>query len=886
MMNEKASLPFINRDEILEVFNVTLDEVSEGKPSTIFVSGEPGIGKTSLIQEIKNMSSSKGFISFESVCEYNESTPYTAFLEAFSDIDMISFRGSVDNHEISRYRDKDMFDAYRQAFFFQTYKRLRELSKEQPVMLIIDDIHWADRGSLNLFHYLSDSIGESALLMIGCYCPGDAIPGEGFLDTKQQMSRKNLFTEYDLSHFDIQNTREMIKAILDKEKVSFDLAKSVHDLTQGNPLFIKESILQMQEEGYLEEDDFSSQEQERFESPQLMQKVVERRISRLDVYARQVLQICSVIGEKIPYNLLKSIFQEDEMQLLDDIDELVLNRLLKEDDENDDLYFSHDLIKNIVYNGIGKWLERKRLHFKVAEATLSYYTKQRNINYHVLGTHYLKAERYDRSLEYFLKASEVAEKMYSHEDAIDKYKKVISIAEKTEGVDIDRVRIYEKIAHAYSLLGEYEEARDYLHKALSVSIEVERKQKIYSDLSMNWEEQAEYEKALKMVEHGLELDEKDSKSKAHLLDKKGWIFLRRSRYQKAKEIFKDQIKTAENIKDSDAIAQAYHNFGTLHTYTKDYENAEKYLSKAREIREEEGILKELTKTLNNLGILFENIDIDRTLQFYNEALKINEKVGDISMKNALLNNIGRVYYHKAELDKAIENHIESYESKERTGDRYGISLSLVNLGLVYVEKGDLDKSIDHHQRSLEIVEELGENFCRAINLRSLGNISKWKENLDDAKDYYQRSIEASKECGDKAQTSETYADLGEIYLKKGSLEKSEELGKKALEICQEIRSTREKAIVLRTLGEIYWEKGCKEKALAELEKSEEILKESGFDLELAKTRYYLGKYLEEKDEKRSKEYISKAGKVFEMADMEPWLRLTKDVKDSDNICAD
>ncbi|MFO7792304.1 MAG: tetratricopeptide repeat protein [Candidatus Saliniplasma sp.] len=874
MSNLKTSQHFVDRKDILQAFKKILDEGGKGRPYTIFVSGEPGIGKTSLIEEISKIASSEGYLLLKGVCKFNESTPYNPFCQAFSDLDGISLRDSVDQQEMGRLRDKNMLDAYRNAYFFQTCKRLREISTDQPVILILDDIHWADRGSLNLFHYLADRIDESEVLLIGCYCPGDAIPGGAFLDMKQQMSRKDLYTEFDLSPFDIDDTHDMIKTILDVEKVPVDLAKKVHEVTQGNPLFIKESMLQMQEEGYTTDDELFTEDIGQFELPLLMQNVVERRVSRLDGDARQVLQICSVIGERIPYRLLKSLFQKDEMQLLDAIDELTLNRLLMEDDENEHLYFSHNLIKDIVYNGIGKWLERKRLHFKVAEAMRSFYIKDKKLNYHVLGSHYLKADRFDRSLEYFLRAGEVAEKMYSHEDAVEMYKKVLSVAERVDEGDIDLVRIYEKIARAYSLLGEYEDARDYLHDALVVTTNYERKQKIYSEISMNWEEQGEYEKALEIVERGLELDDKDSKSKSHLLDKKGWIFLRRSQYQEAKDIFKKEIDTAEKIRDSDAIAQAYHNFGTLSMYIKDYENAEKYLKKAEEIRKEEEILKELTKTLNNLGMLFESIDIDRTLQYYNEALEINEKVGDISMKNALLNNIGRVYYHKAELYKAIKTHIESYENKERTGDKYGISLSLVNLGLIHAEKGAFDEAHYYHQRSLEIVEELGENFCRAINLRGLGYISKLKGDLDDAQDYYQRSLEASKECGDKAQTAETYAALGEIYLERGSAGKSEKVCKKALEICKEIKSVRERALAHRTLGRVYWEEGYEEKALTELEKAGSLLKESGFDLELAKTRLYLGKFLDKMGEKNSEKYIDQAMEVFERSDMEPWLNLS------------
>ncbi len=856
MSRDEEVCPFVGRRELLNGLVGILDEVKGGRSNTIFISGEPGIGKTRLLHEIEKIASSKDFLIFHSACKPGDSTPYSPFRRAFKDRDDTPLKHSVSDGN-GEMEDRGMLAAYRTAYFYKTAEWIKGLSANRPVMVVLDDIHWADKGTLNMFHYLADRIEDLPVLFVGGYRPGDALPGDGFLDTKQQMSRKKIYSEFELCPLDMKDTGEMVRQIFGVGEVPDDFIKEVHGVTQGNPLFIKEIVLHLHEEGFVT--DGFPDDWEGFKLPPLIQDVVERRTFRLSDEARYILQIGSVIGDRFSYELLKEIFEGDEMELLDAMDELLQNRLWIE--EEDHLRFSHRVIKDIVYNGIGRWLERKTMHGKVAEALRG----DKEVDHHTMADHHLKAEMYEPALHDLIQAAEQAEKMYSHEDAIDAYKEALSLADKVE--DIDLVCIYERIAKACSLLGRYPEAREYLYKALAASKDLLRKQKIYSEISMNFEEQGEYKKALEMVERGLELDIRESKSKTRLLDKKGWIFLRLSRYQKAKEIFTQQIDTAEKIEDLPAIAQAYHNFGTLCFYVQDYEDAEKYLKKAEEIRREEGRLRPLTKTLNNMGILFESIDIDRSLRYYDEALKINDKVGDISLKTALLNNIGRACYHKAELDKAIKYHMNSYHRKKRTGDKYGISLSMVNLGLIYSEKGAFDDAIDHHKRSLEIVEEMGENFCRAINLRSLGNICKLKGDLGTALEHYQKSLEASEECGDKAQIAETYAAMGELYVEEGSVGRSEEFCVKALEITEEIRSVREEAIARRTLGRAYLLKGDKEKGLEELKSAEYTLEKSGFELELAKTRLYLGKFL--KDEER----ISSAKETFQSSGMDPWLNM-------------
>ncbi|MBS3781192.1 MAG: DUF2791 family P-loop domain-containing protein [Candidatus Thermoplasmatota archaeon] len=877
MLNINKSFSFVGRENQLQELIDILEEINKGKTYTVFIVGEPGIGKTFLIEKIKEKASSKGFISFEGTCKYGDSTPYAPFREAWEDTPL---ENAIQERESREVEDKSMFHANRNAYFFETAERLKEISSEKPIMLVLDDIHWADRGSLNLFHYLADRIENSPILLVGCYCPGDALPGEGFLDTKQQMSRNNLFSEFELGPLNIEETGEMISYAVDSENVPDDFIKKVHEVTQGNPLFIKESILQMLEEGIITEEDGFSVDWEEFDQPLVIQEVVRRRIFRLEDDAREILQIGSVIGKKLPYELLTHLFQKEEIKMLNAIDGLLQNRLLIEDDKDDEnIYFPHNVIKQIVYDGIGEWLEKKKLHLKVAEAIRGFDTKDEEVNYHRLGHHYMKGEKFEIALKYFLKAGKQAEKVYSHEDAIDRYKKVLSLAKKKEKIEekIEIVDIFEKIADAYSLLGRYEEARDYWYKALNDSQDTGRKQKIYSEISMTWKEQGEYEKALEMVEQGLKLEDGSFKSRAQLLDKKGWIFLRRSQYQKAEEIFKEQIRTAEKIKNSRSIAQAYHNFGTVCIYLKDFENSEKYLKKAKEIREKEEELKELIKTLNNLGSLYESIDIGSSLDYYKQAFNINKKVHDVAMEDTILNNIGRTYYHKAEFDKAIDNLLESIESKERRGNKYGISLSLVNLGAIHAEKGELDKALDYHERSLNIVEELGENYCKAINLRNLGYISSLNGELDEAQTHYQESLEASTQVGDKTQNAETHAALGRLYLRKGSIEKAEEEATQALKISKKVKSARESAIANRILGRVFWEEGEEEKGLNKLEEAESTLEKSGFRLELAKTRLYLGKFVKNKDGKKSEKYLREARDIFERNSMKPWLDILETV---------
>jgi len=877
---DDASDVFVGRRKELKYLKNQLKDVKQNGVNFILVKGEAGIGKTSLVSKLIPFAKELGFEFLSGTCQSEISDPYLPFKEAFNQYmeeessrqdGRMAFIGIGQGEKAE---DKSIFDANKKKTFYDTTNFIKNLSDRNPLVIFLDDLQWVDRATVDILMYMNNKLDDSPILFLGTYRPEDVSKKHHLMDMKHRLSRKNNVDTLELEPLTYDNTEDTVKSILGKENIPNNFIRIIHDKTDGNPLFIKESIKQMVEDGTVDvDDDIYPKKGEDISTSGLVQNVIQRRINRFDEDTKKVMDIGSVIGGAIPFELLLETSKFDEIDLLDHVDMLIGDQIWEEDPSEEMFYFSHDLIEKTVYEGL-RDMKKKLLHKKVAENIKVIYDYKIDEWYSELARHYDEGKDHSKALDYYLKAGEKAEEVYANEDAIKMYERALELADKTEDHDINRCELFETISRAHSLLGHYDKSREYLNDAIELpNTDNKTKAELHRKIAENWTNMGDYEKALNEIEKSLDLAKDDLKLKSDILSNKGWIFIRRSEYSKAKEIFKEGIEYAERSENDESISQAYHNLGTAYNFLKIFEKAKKNLMKAKDIRENNERWDDLAKTLNNLGVLYENINIDKTLEYYNKSLEINEKVGNIAMKNGLLNNIGRVYYYKGKFDKSIKNLTDSLEIRERIGDKYGISLSFVNLGLIYADKGQFDKAIDYHKRSFEIVDELGDNYVKSINLRGLGKIYYLKDELENSYEYYQKAIESSKEGSNKDQTSLSLSYISEYYLGKDQIEKGIEKAKRALEISNEIKTVRENAIAHRILGRLYEEKDKTEKAIENLEISEEKFRSSGFDLELGKTLFYLGKiYANEEDEKSSK-CLSEAESIFDKGNMEYWLEI-------------
>ncbi len=875
---ERKEDVFAGRGKEMERLRNFLGKVKEHGCSAVFITGEAGIGKTRLVTEFKKYAVKEGFEFLTGNAYYGTSEPYLPFREAFGKYsekqERRTYIGMLEIEAIAgaEIEDKRMFDAERHAMWYDTTEWVKRIARARPLVIFLDDLQWSDQATLQLLHYMSAQLGDAPVLFIGTYRPEDVNEENPMWECRVRMLREHLFNEISLSPLRWRDTREIIRGITGKRDVPDGFVKMIHQATKGNPLFIKECVEEMLEEGIIDPKKGRYPETKKeIRIPKIVESVIKRRVKRLGKETRNVLQKASVIGENVPFDLLLSFTGMEEIELLEHLDILLDTGLLEEDPKEEIFSFSHSLIHLAIYRGIASVI-RQRYHRAAGEKIEEIWKEKIEDYYSDLAYHYEMAGVYGKAVEYYYRAGHKAESLYAHEDAIRMLEKALELWNRAKKAEVSKMDILEELGDAYRILEEYEKARERYEEGLRGTEDVGRKQGLYAKMANTWERQGEYGKAIEAAEKGLALSDESSVESCRLLGRKGVTLMRLARYEEAIQIFEEEMRIAEELGAKKEMGRVLHQMGSVMFFLGDYDPALEYFLRAMEIWESIGERGKLRDTLNNIGVIHHRKGIlDKALEYYQKSLKIRKEMGDRTGIGVSLNNIGVVYYDMGELDKALEYYERSLDIRKKIGDKLGIEASLNNIGVIYRIRGELDRALEYYQKSLEIEKEIGDKDSIAQCLSNSAEIYRYKKEPDKALEYDKEALKLAEEIGSKERKTAAFSGLAEDYLEIGDTGIALSYARKAFNVANEMNASPLIALSRRVLGMCYREKGDYDRAERELEKALTMSRDMGMKGEVGRGLYELGLLWAKKgSEEKAGEYLKEAFQVFESSGMELW----------------
>ncbi len=315
----------------------------------------------------------------------------------------------------------------------QTMMRLRDLfetlARSAPLLLVLEDLHWADDLSLDLVSLLMDSLATTPLMLVCVYRP-EREHRCWQLSTMAQRKAPESYTEIRLKQLSRQESRELVEALLTIENLPESVKAMILRKSEGNPFFIEEVIRSLMDRGlvYREGEHWKARaEVSDIDVPDTIQGVVLARVDRLQAEAKTVLQCASVIGRLSKYRLLEQLSRQERN----------LDRYLGEFEEKDLVYeertvpeleytFKHAFTQEATYRGI---LERRRreFHLQVAREMERLYGDRLEQCCEELAHHYSRSDDVEKAVEYLLKAGEKATRASAYEEAIGSFQKGLKL---------------------------------------------------------------------------------------------------------------------------------------------------------------------------------------------------------------------------------------------------------------------------------------------------------------------------------------------------------------------------------------------------------------------------------------------------------------------------
>jgi class 3 adenylate cyclase len=435
---------------------------SDGR-EVVLVSGEAGQGKTTLVAQAARFAFDGGACVLFGHCEEDLATPYQLFAEAFGHYfvhaDENRLRGLVDAHgsEWARLvpalgeRMPDMPpskatdpDSERYLLFAAAVGLLTAVSRHDPIVLVLDDLQWADSGSLALLRHLTAAEHVMRVLVLGTFRDSELAQSPELRETLGTLRRHEGVSRIELGGLDISGVGSLLEAVSRQRLDAFGLglAEAVHRETDGNPFFVTEMLRHLRDTGAIHQNAagrwVASGTIDRSALPESVREVIGGRVVRLGPDADRVLSTAAVIGRDFDLDVLERATRIPADALLDILEAATTASLVQEVDDVPGRYnFGHALFQHTLYENLGP-TRRARTHEVVALALEDFCGDEPGTRVGELARHWINATppaNLPRAIRYSHEAAAGALRSLAPVDALRHYTKSLELLQAVSDPD-------------------------------------------------------------------------------------------------------------------------------------------------------------------------------------------------------------------------------------------------------------------------------------------------------------------------------------------------------------------------------------------------------------------------------------------------------------------
>lgn len=428
---------FVGRGKELEIFTTAITALAQHKEFRLLVRGEAGVGKSRLKLEFKNIAAQNNIIMHEGKCSSFEiNTPYYLWNTLFKSVLGIDREASESEtrnrlHDflqiigLSQYEpylatllslryEKILLeedDARKAKIFESVVEVLKMLSTRKKIMIVFEDLHWVDKFSDKLLHYVFQQTQIAPSIFVFLF--------------RGEYTQSNTLLQYggtllDLNRLSLEEATKLISSRLNVKEIPTQLLELIYKRSEGNPFFVEEIIRTMLERKSIVVENGSLKVIEKNISdviPDTVQGIIMSRIDRLEERIKDVLYPASVIGREFSRPVLEKVINKSKelSASLNTLNSLELI-LPKEEAKELEYLFKHYLIQEVAYNTL-LIKKRKELHGKIALAIETLYPDQLRDYYELLSFHYEKAENWEKAASFLSMSGRKAEEIFSKEES-------------------------------------------------------------------------------------------------------------------------------------------------------------------------------------------------------------------------------------------------------------------------------------------------------------------------------------------------------------------------------------------------------------------------------------------------------------------------------------
>lgn len=407
----------VGRQRELELLRRRSTATLAGRGGVVLIGGEAGIGKTTLVGILSHRARQHGALVLTGHCyDLTATPPYGPWLEmtdlyqagpGLPELPDVLKRGT-DASDLSN--QLELFDVTRSFF--------ANVSAANPLVLVLEDLHWSDPASLDLLRYLARQVEHQSILLVATYRVDEVTAMHPLYALLPLLVREANAERLDLRQFGDDDVRALVD---DRYRLPARDAAGLADYlvthADGNPLYIREMLRTLEEDGFLqlEHEAWTLGPLDRRIVPPLVRQLIAGRAGRLSEETRGLLTIASVIGQEVSIELWSEVTATSDAALLMAIEEAIAANFIRAAPDGTTVRFVHALVREAVYEGIFP-IRRRRLHQHVAEQLAA--TRQPNLD--AVADHFQRAGD-PRAIEWLIRAGDRAYRTYAWRTTIERF---------------------------------------------------------------------------------------------------------------------------------------------------------------------------------------------------------------------------------------------------------------------------------------------------------------------------------------------------------------------------------------------------------------------------------------------------------------------------------
>jgi predicted ATPase/class 3 adenylate cyclase len=738
------ALPMVGRTQELQLINEKLDLAAKGQGQVIGIVAEAGLGKSRLVAEVIRSARRKRFVGYGGACQSDGiHTPYLAWKSiwgAFFDVDpdtslrkqMRNIEGEIEDRAPGRVEAMPLLNAVldldipeneftrnlepkiRQSALHALLEDcLKAQAKDEPTLIVIEDLHWIDALSHDLLEGLAKALANHAVCFVLAYRPPQ-------LERLQAPRLESLpqFTRIELHELTPAEAESAIRAKLlqlypaRSGALPGGLVDTLMRRAQGNPFYLEELL------NYVRDRGLDPADLHHIELPDSLHTLILSRIDQLSEQEKTTLRVASIVGRLFRAHWLTGYYPElgsmpQVKAALDALESLDITPLDSPEPELAYL-FKHIVTHEVTYESL-PFATRAKLHEQLAK-----YLESSAAPLDAIAFHYGRSENREKQREYLRKAGEAAQKSFANDAALEYYGRLLPLLHAAK----EQTEIHLKRGEVSQFMGKWDEAENDYRLALDCAKD-------------------------------------DAALRAHVQHALGKLYRLRGEYDSALNWLAQAQAVRTVLGDSLGLAQVLNQSAMVLTRKGEYAQARETVNKGLAMARQAGDKKLIGGALTTLGIMaFDQADYSTARELYEKSLALSRETGDKVDISAALNNLGLVAMNQGDYITARTLFEGSLAIDREVGDKWGVAVGLGNLGCAAVYQVDLAAVQAFYEESLALFREMGDRSSVANGLNNLGLVANMQADYAAARRLFEESLSLSKEINIKAHMATALCGLG------------------------------------------------------------------------------------------------------------------------------